>query len=151
LRGIGVDLSDISQLEICTWGNDLLLSSDSSVGVGVFTLLTLRVCFSVLRWYICRDDQDLTIQSIEFFSRIVRGDCCVGDLECKAVQRRLLVQLVAVSRGNRSAKLFEDTALACGVLGVLMDGTGLVKVTTTASTILMVEYRVDLDLALHVV
>jgi hypothetical protein len=151
LRGIGVDLSDISQLEICTWGNDLLLSSDSSVGVGVFTLLTLRVCFSVLRWYICRDDQDLTIQSLEFFSRIVRGDCCVGDLECKAVQRRLLVQLVAVSRGNRSAKLFEDTALACGVLGVLMDGTGLVKVTTTASTILMVEYRVDLDLALHVV
>jgi hypothetical protein len=104
-----------------------------------------------LRWYICRDDQDLTIQSIEFFSRIVRGDCCVGDLECKAVQRRLLVQLVAVSRGNRSAKLFEDTALACGVLGVLVDGTGLVKVTTTASTILMVEYRVDLDLALHVV
>jgi hypothetical protein len=38
-----------------------LLSSDSSGGVGVFTLLTLCVCFSVLRWYICRDDQDLTI------------------------------------------------------------------------------------------
>jgi hypothetical protein len=64
-----------------------LLSSDSSVGVGVFTLLTLRVCFSVLRWYICRDDQDLTIQSLEFFSRIVRGDRCVGDLESKAVWR----------------------------------------------------------------
>jgi hypothetical protein len=150
LCGIGVDLSDISQLEVCTWGSDLLLSSDSSGGVGVFTLLTPRVCFSILRWYIYRDDQDLMIQSLEFFSWIVRGDCCVGNLGCMAVRRRLLVQLVAVSCGNRSAKLFEDTALACGVLGVLVDGTRLVKVTTAASTILMVESRVDLDLALHV-
>jgi hypothetical protein len=58
---IGVDLSDIRQLEVCTWGNDLLLSSGSSGGVGVFTFLTLRVCFSILRWYIYRDDQDLGI------------------------------------------------------------------------------------------
>jgi hypothetical protein len=127
-----------------------LLSSDNSGGVGVFTLLTLRVCFSVLWWYIRRDDQDLTIQSLEFFSRIVQGDCCVGDLERKAVQRRLLVQPGAVRRGERSAKLLEDTALACGVLGVLMDRTGLVEVTPLASTILMVKSRVDLDLALHV-
>jgi hypothetical protein len=61
LRGIGVDLSDIGQLEVCTWGSDLLLLSDSLGGVGVFTLLTLRVFFSILRWYICRDDQDLAI------------------------------------------------------------------------------------------
>jgi hypothetical protein len=61
MHEIGVDLSDIGQLEVCTWGNDLLLPSDSSGGVGVFTLVTLRVCFSVLRWYICRDDQDLAI------------------------------------------------------------------------------------------
>jgi hypothetical protein len=61
LRGIGVDLSDISQLEVCTWGSDLLLSLDSSGGVGVFTLLMLRVCFSVLWWYICRGDQNLAI------------------------------------------------------------------------------------------
>jgi hypothetical protein len=61
LRAIGVDLSDIGQLEVCTWGSDLLLSLDSSGGVGVFMFLTLRVCFSVLRWYICRDDQDLAI------------------------------------------------------------------------------------------
>jgi hypothetical protein len=74
----------------------------------------------------------------------------MGNLERKVVRRRLLVQLVAVSRGNRSAKLFEDTALACGVLGVLVDGTGLFKATTATSTILMVEFRVDLDLALHV-
>jgi hypothetical protein len=38
-----------------------LLSSDSSGGVGIFTLLTLHVCFSVSWWYICRDDQDLAI------------------------------------------------------------------------------------------
>jgi hypothetical protein len=61
LRGISVDQSDIGYLELCSWGSDLLLSSDSSGGVGVFTLLTLRVCFSVLQWYICRDNQDLAI------------------------------------------------------------------------------------------
>jgi hypothetical protein len=62
-----------------------LLSLDSSGSVSVFTLLTLRVCFSILRWYICRDDQDLKIQSLELFSQIVRGDCCMGDLEREAV------------------------------------------------------------------
>jgi hypothetical protein len=74
----------------------------------------------------------------------------VGDLERKAVWRRLLVQPAAVSRSKRSAKCFEDTALACGVLGIFMDRTGLVKVIPAASTILMVESRFDLDLALHV-
>jgi hypothetical protein len=74
----------------------------------------------------------------------------VGDLECKAVWRRLLVQPTAVSRGKRSAKLFEDTALACGVLGIFMDRAGLVKVAPAASTILMVESRFNLDHALQV-
>jgi hypothetical protein len=74
----------------------------------------------------------------------------VGDLERKGVRRRFLVQPAAVSRSKRSKKLFEDTALACGVLGVLMDRTGLIKVTPTASTILRIESRLDLDLALHV-
>jgi hypothetical protein len=58
----------------------------------------------------------------------------VGDLERKAVWRRFLVQPVAVSRGKRSTKLFEDTALACGVLGVFADRAGLVKIIPTAST-----------------
>jgi hypothetical protein len=61
-----------------------------------------------------------------------------------------LVQPGALSYGERSVKLLEDTALACGVLGVLMDRTGLVEVTPAASLILMVESRFDLDLALHV-
>jgi hypothetical protein len=63
LPDIGVDLSGISRLKASTWSSscDLLLSSDSLSSVGVFTLLTLRVCFSILRWYICREDQDLTI------------------------------------------------------------------------------------------
>jgi hypothetical protein len=47
-----------------------------------------------------------------------------------------------VSRGKRSAQLFEDTALACDVLGILMDRAGLVKVVPAASTILMVEDQV---------
>jgi hypothetical protein len=74
----------------------------------------------------------------------------VGDLERKAVWRRLLVQPTAVSHNKRSAKLFEDTALSCGVLGIFMDRAGLVKVVPVASTILMVESRFDLDLVLHV-
>jgi hypothetical protein len=49
-----------------------------------------------------------------------------------------------------SAKLFEDTALACGVLGVFVDRVGLIDVIPAAPTILMVESRFDLDLALHV-
>jgi hypothetical protein len=75
----------------------------------------------------------------------------VGDLERKAVRRRLLVQLAAVGRGKRSAKLLVDTALAHGVLGVLVDRAGLVEVIPAASTILRVESRFDLDLVLHVV
>jgi hypothetical protein len=74
----------------------------------------------------------------------------VGDLKRKAFWRRLLVQPAAVSRGKRSAKLFEDTTLACGVLGVLVDRAGLIDVIPAASTILMVKSRFDLDLALHV-
>jgi hypothetical protein len=74
----------------------------------------------------------------------------VGDLERKAVWRRFLVQPAAVSRSKRSTKLFEDTALACGVLGVLVDRTGLVKVIPASSTIFRIEFRFDLDLALHV-
>jgi hypothetical protein len=55
-----------------------------------------------------------------------------------------------MSRGKRSAKLLEDTALACGVLGVFVDRAGLVEVIPAASTILMVESGFDLDLVLHV-
>jgi hypothetical protein len=55
-----------------------------------------------------------------------------------------------MSRGKRSVKLFEDTALACSVLKVLVDRIGLVDVIPAASTILMVESRFDLDLVLHV-
>jgi hypothetical protein len=58
-----IDLSGISRLKACTWGSscDLLLLWDISGGVGLFMLLTLRVCFSILQWYICRDNQDLAI------------------------------------------------------------------------------------------
>jgi hypothetical protein len=55
-----------------------------------------------------------------------------------------------MSRGKRSTKLLEDTALACSVLGVFVDRAGLIEVIPAASTILMVDSRFDLDLALHV-
>jgi hypothetical protein len=38
-----------------------LLSSSSSGSIGVLTFLTLFICFSILRWYIRRDGQDLAI------------------------------------------------------------------------------------------
>jgi hypothetical protein len=38
-----------------------LLSSDGSGSISVLTLLMLLNCFSVLRRYIGRDDQDLAI------------------------------------------------------------------------------------------
>jgi hypothetical protein len=57
---------------------------------------------------------------------------------------------MAVGRSKSSAKLLEDTTLACGVFGVLVDRTGLVEVIPATSTILRVESRFDLDLAFHV-
>jgi hypothetical protein len=51
----------------------------------------------------------------------------MGDLERKAVRRRLLVHPTAVSRGEGSTKLLEDTALACGVLGLLVNRAGLLQ------------------------
>jgi hypothetical protein len=53
-------------------------------------------------------------------------------------------------RSKRSAKLFEDTTLVCGVFGLLVDRAGFVEVIPAASTILRVESRFDLDLAFHV-
>jgi hypothetical protein len=73
----------------------------------------------------------------------------MGDLECKAVQRRLLVHPTVVSRGERSAKLLEDTTRACGVLGLLVNRIGFVEVIPAASTILGLGPRFNLDLALH--
>jgi hypothetical protein len=74
----------------------------------------------------------------------------VGDLEREVVWRRFLVPPAAMSRGKRSTKLLEDTALACGVLGVFMDRAELIEVIPAASTILMAESRFDLGLVLHV-
>jgi hypothetical protein len=56
-----------------------------------------------------------------------------------------------MSHSKWSTKLLEDTALACGVLGVFVNRAGLIEVIPAASTILMAESRFDLDLALHVV
>jgi hypothetical protein len=103
-----------------------------------------------LRRYILRDDQDVAIWGLELFSRIVRGDRCVGDQERKAVWRRLLVHPAAVGHSERSAKLLKDTALARCVFRLLVDRVGFIEVIPATSTILRIESRFDLDLALHV-
>jgi hypothetical protein len=152
LPNVDVDLTGISRWLACNWDSngELLLSPDGSGSIGVFTLLSLLVCFSILWWHVCRDDKDLAIWGLELFSWIVRGDCCMGDLERKAVRRRLLVHPTAVSRGEGSMKLLEDKALACGVLGLLVNRAEFVEVITAVSTILGLGSRFNLDLTLHV-
>jgi hypothetical protein len=61
-----------------------------------------------------------------------------------------LVQLAAMGHSERSTKLLEDTALACHVFGILVDRAGFVEEAPTASTILCLGSRLDLDLAFHV-
>jgi hypothetical protein len=56
---------------------------------------------------------------------------------------------MVVSHGERSAKFLEDTTLACGVLGLLMDRVGFVEVIPVASAILVLGSGFNLDLALH--
>jgi hypothetical protein len=60
---IVVALPSISCVLICGWSNcsEFLLLTSSFAGVGVLALHTLFVCFSILRCYIRRDDQDLAI------------------------------------------------------------------------------------------
>jgi hypothetical protein len=58
-----VDLPGVGYLLTYGWGscNEFLLSTSSSGDVSVLVLLALFICFSILRWYIRRDDQDLAI------------------------------------------------------------------------------------------
>jgi hypothetical protein len=58
-----VDLPSVDWLLTCSWDSysQLLLSTYHSVSVSILALLALFICFSILRWYICRDNQDLAI------------------------------------------------------------------------------------------
>jgi hypothetical protein len=38
-----------------------LLPMDSSSDIGIFALMALFIGFSILRWYVCGDNQDLAI------------------------------------------------------------------------------------------
>jgi hypothetical protein len=57
---------------------------------------------------------------------------------------------MAVSRGEGSTKLLEDTALVCGVLGLLLNRVGFAEVIPAVSTISGLGSRFNLDLALRV-
>jgi hypothetical protein len=127
-----------------------LLSTYRSCSVGVLALHTLFVCLSILRWYICGDNQDLAIWGLKLFSWIVRGYGRTGDLKREAVWRRLPVVLATMSRGERSSKLLEYTALASRMFRILVDEAGFVEVTPAVSTIWCLGSRFDLYLVLHV-
>jgi hypothetical protein len=103
-----------------------------------------------LRRYVCKDHEDLSVWDLKHFSRIVRGDGSMGDLKREAVLRWLAVDLVVMSRGERSTKLLEHTALASRVFGVLVDRARVVEVTSAVPTMWGLGSRFDLDLALHV-
>jgi hypothetical protein len=96
LPGVNVDLAGVERLLTWllayTWGSsgNLVWLSDGSGSVGILTFLALFICFSILRWYIRRDDQDL-VMSLELLFRIIRGDGCVGDLKREVIQRSLSV------------------------------------------------------------
>jgi hypothetical protein len=57
---------------------------------------------------------------------------------------------MVMGRCKRSTKLFEDTALARRLFGLLVDRDGFIEVTPATYTILRVGSRFNLDLALHV-
>jgi hypothetical protein len=101
-------------------------------------------------WYICKDNLDLVIWSLNLFYRIVRGDSRAGDLKGKAFRRLLPVDLATMSHGERSSKLLKYTALASRVFRILMDGARVVEMTPAVPTVWCLGSRFDLDLALHV-
>jgi hypothetical protein len=78
--------------------------------------------------------QDLAVWDLEHFSWIVRGDGRTSDLKRAAVQRRLTIDLVAMSRKERSSKLLKNAALASCVFGVLVDGARVIEVTPAVSS-----------------
>jgi hypothetical protein len=55
-----------------------------------------------------------------------------------------------MSRGERSAKLLENSALASRVFGVFVDEARVIEMAPAVSTIWCLGSRFDLDLALHV-
>jgi hypothetical protein len=71
-------------------------------------------------------------------------------LKREAVRRWLAVELAAMSRGERSAKLLEHMALASHVFGVFVDGARVVEVIPAVSMMWGVRSTFDLDLVLHV-
>jgi hypothetical protein len=113
-------------------------------------LYALLVYLSILRWYVCRDNQDLTIWDLKHFSQIVRGDGHTSDLKHEAIQRWLTIDLAAMGCGERSMKLLEHTTLASCVFRVLVYGARVIEVAPVVSMIWCLRFRFDLDLALHV-
>jgi hypothetical protein len=73
----------------------------NSGSVSVLALYALLVCLFILRWYVCRDNQDLASWDLKHFSCIVRRDGRTSDLKREVVQRWPMVDLVAVSHGER--------------------------------------------------
>jgi hypothetical protein len=110
----------------------------------------LLVYLSILRWYVCKDNQDLAIWDLKHFSRIVRGDGHASNLKHEADQRWLTIDLAAMGCGERSTKLLEHTALESRVFRVLVDRARVVEVAPVVYTIWCLRSIFDLDPSLHV-
>jgi hypothetical protein len=88
-----------------------------------------------LRRYVGGDHKDFLVWDLKHLTQIVGGDGRAGDLECEVVRRWFAVELSAMIRSERSMKLFEHTALASRVSGVLVDGARAIGVTSAVSTL----------------
>jgi hypothetical protein len=63
LLDVVVNLPSVAWLLTCNWDScsEFLLPTNSSSSVGVLALLAWFICFSILWWYVHRDDQELAI------------------------------------------------------------------------------------------
>jgi hypothetical protein len=63
LPDVVIDLPGVDWLLTYGWTScsELLLSTYHSFNIGILTLVALFIHFSILRWYIRKDDQDLAI------------------------------------------------------------------------------------------
>jgi hypothetical protein len=149
--GIGYDVACglTRGLLRCSW-ICFLLTTHSSCGISIFSLLALLICLTSLRRYVGRDHEDLLIRDLEHVTQVVGRDGHTSDLERDIVRGRLTVDLAVMSHDEMLMKLLEHTALASRVFGVLVDGARVVKITSIVSTMWDLGSRFDLDLVLHV-
>jgi hypothetical protein len=63
-----------------------LLTTHSSCGISIFSLLALLICLTILRRYVDGDHEDLSVWDLEHVTRVVGRDGRTSNLEREAVR-----------------------------------------------------------------